>query len=152
LSFVSEAWDLAAKVEEETRMLGFHGVINLQLSQLDDKPSLRARCTLLGTATSTNRSPENAPQNSSSRIDVDFAVTTRILDKKDETEIGVLDIHTEVLASKVYGFGTDNDAGLSEKEMRSILSKELKGHGKSGVKLGSGVWSKAVQMLSGKAF
>ncbi|KAL4885842.1 hypothetical protein BJY04DRAFT_230099 [Aspergillus karnatakaensis] len=148
LRFISEAWDLASKVEEEARMLGFHGVTNLRLSELDNKPSLRARCTLLGPASSH----ENTQTTSNSRIDVDFAVTARILDRKGEFEVGTLDIHTEVLASKVYGFGTDNATGLSEKEMRSILSRELKGHGKSGVNLGSGVWSKAVQMLSGRVF
>ncbi|KAL4935327.1 Spc7 kinetochore protein-domain-containing protein [Aspergillus oleicola] len=146
LQFVSEAWDLALKVEEEARMLGFNGVTNTRLSEVEGKPSLRAGCTLLGTLHSAVfASP------SKSRVDIDFAVTIRILGK-DEPELGTLDIQTEVLASKVYGFGTDNESGLSEKEMRSILNKELKGHNKTGVKLGSGVWSKVVQMLSGRVF
>ncbi|KAL4784538.1 hypothetical protein BJX76DRAFT_216111 [Aspergillus varians] len=152
LRFVSEAWDLASDMEEEARMLGFHGVTNLRLLETGGKPSLRARCTLLGTAPPPDSSPEESRQDTSnSRIDVDFAVTTRILEK-DESDVGALDIQTEVIASKVYGFGTDNVTGLSEKEMRSILNKELRGHNKSGVKIGSGVWSQAVQMLSGKVF
>ncbi|KAL4905403.1 hypothetical protein BDW74DRAFT_177774 [Aspergillus multicolor] len=149
LRFVSAAWDLATKAEEEARMLGFHGVTNLRLSELE-KPSLRARCTLLGTVPLPAES--TTPSIGKSRIDVDFAVTTRIVDTSDENVLGVLDIQTEVIASKVYGFGTDNSTGLSEKEMRSILSKELKGSNKSGVKFGGGIWSKAVQTLEGKVF
>ncbi|KAL3466449.1 hypothetical protein BJX64DRAFT_228845 [Aspergillus heterothallicus] len=144
LRFVSEAWDLASNLEEEARMLEFYGVTKLRLSDVEEKLSLRARCILLRT------SKANSPQpTSQSRIDIDFAVTTRLLEKKDESELGVLDIHTTVLASKVYGFGTDNGTGPSEKEMQSILNKQLEGHGH---KLGNGVWSKAVQMLSAKAF
>lgn len=153
LRFISEAWDLASNVEEEARMLGFHGVTNLQLADKKENPSLRARCTLLGTGLSSDSATAKSHQNiNKSRIDVDFAVTTRISESKDENEIGALDIQTEVLASKIYGFGTDNSTGLSEKEMRNVLSKELRGHNKSGAKLGDGVWSKAVQMLSGKVF
>ncbi|RDW69030.1 kinetochore-microtubule binding complex subunit SPC105 [Aspergillus mulundensis] len=155
LRFVSTAWDLATKAEEEARMLGFHGVTNLRLSEIE-RPSLRARCTLLGTVplpTESNSSSKSENKsNGKSRIDVDFAVTTRIVDTNDENALGVLDIQTEVIASKVYGFGTDNTTGLSEKEMRSILSKELKASNKTGVKFGSGIWSKAVQTLEGKVF
>lgn len=153
LRFISEAWDLASNVEEEARMLGFHGVTNIQLADNKENPSLRARCTLLGTGIPSDSATLESQQSiNKSRIDVDFAVTTRIPESKDESEFGVLDIQTEVLASKIYGFGADNSTGLSEKEMRSILSKELRGHNKSGAKLGNGVWSKAVQMLSGKVF
>lgn len=155
LRFVSEAWDLATKAEEEARMLGFHGVTNLQFSELE-KPSLRARCTLLGTVSPpTDSTPLSKSQKRSKencRIDVDFAVTTCIVARDDGNALGVLDIQTEVIASKVYGFGTDNSKGLSEKEMRSILSKVLRGNSKSGVKFGSGVWSRAVQMLEGRVF
>jgi kinetochore protein Spc7/SPC105 len=144
LRFVSEAWNLATNLEEEARMLEFHGVTKLRLSDAEDNPSLRARCTLLGTSASKTPQPSGK-----SRIDVDFAVSTRIFEKKEESQIGVLDIQTTVLASKVYGFGTDNGTGLSEKEMQSILNKQLKGRE---TKFGNGVWSKAVQMLSGTVF
>ncbi|KAL2850033.1 hypothetical protein BJX68DRAFT_92962 [Aspergillus pseudodeflectus] len=144
LRFVSEAWDLASNLEEEARMLEFHGVTKLRLSDAEDKPTLRARCTLLGTSASKTPQPSGK-----SRIDVDFAVSTHILERKEESEIGVLDIQTTVLASKVYGFGTDNGTGLSEKEMQSILNKQLRGRE---TKFGNGVWSKAVQMLSGTVF
>ncbi|KKK23320.1 hypothetical protein P175DRAFT_0523659 [Aspergillus ochraceoroseus IBT 24754] len=155
LRFVSEAWDLASQLEEEAHMLEFQGVTKLHLSD-DTKPSLRARCTLLGTISlAPTKIPHSTPAKtqqatSKSRVDVDFAVTTRIREK--EGGIGVMDIQTDVIASKVYGFGTDNGTGPSEKEMQSILSKELKGVNKSGLSLGHGVWSKAVQMLSGKVF
>lgn len=150
LQFVSVAWDVASNAQEEVRMLGFHGVTNLRLMEVDDKPSLRARCTLLGSVAPLDPGTDSRT-NTTSRIDVDFAVTTRILEITEESPLGILDIQTEVIASKVYGFGTDNGTGLSEKEMRSILSKELKGKRK-GVQFGSGVWSSAVQMLSGRVF
>ncbi|KAL2822722.1 hypothetical protein BDW59DRAFT_102077 [Aspergillus cavernicola] len=154
LSVVSEAWDVTSNLEEEARMLQFHGVTKLRFSDVEEKPCLRARCTLLGSIPSaSNGTPAKMqPNTSNSRVDIDFAVTTRILENKDESEIGVLDVQTKVLASKVYGFGIDNGASLSENEMQSILSKELRGYNKSGVKFGSGVWSKAVHMLSGKVF
>ncbi|KAL4998204.1 hypothetical protein BDV10DRAFT_167484 [Aspergillus recurvatus] len=154
LRFVSGAWDLAEKAEEEARMLGFYGVTNLRLSGLE-KLSLRARCTLLGTVPPADSTPSSKSQkqiNGNCRVDVDFAVTTRIVEEDDENALGVLDIQTEVIASKVYGFGTDNSTGLSEKEMRSIMSKELRGNSKSAIKFGSGVWSRAVQMLEGRVF
>ncbi|KAI9376712.1 hypothetical protein BJX61DRAFT_488959 [Aspergillus egyptiacus] len=160
LHFVSKAWDDAAKLEEEARMLEFHGVTKLLFSEIEDKPVLRARCTLLGnlpppsktTTPTTPTTPAKAQPSNNSRIDVDFAMTTRVIDKKDNSDISVLDIQTKVLASKVYGFGTDNRTGPSENEMQSILSKELRGHAKSGVRFGSGIWGKAVQVLSGKVF
>lgn len=154
LRFISEAWDHATNLEEEARMLEFHGVTKLRFSDIEGNPSLRTRCTILGSVPPASASTPAQPQLSAnkSRIDIDFAVTTRVLDKKDESAIGTLDIQTKVLASKVYGFGTDNATGLSEKEMQGILSKELRGNNKSGIKFGSGVWSRAVQMLSGKVF
>lgn len=154
LRFISEAWDHATNLQEEARMLGFHGVTKLRFSDIEGNPSLRARCTILGSVppASISTPAPTKPSANKSRIDIDFAVTTRALEKKDERAIGTLDIQTKVLASKVYGFGTDNATGLSEKEMQGILSKELRGNNKSGIKFGSGVWSRAVQMLSGKVF
>lgn len=63
-----------------------------------------------------------------------------------------------MIASKVYGFGSGNEAGLSEVEMRKILSKglrggaEKKGGDAAALKLGGGVWSMAVRKLSGVVF
>ncbi|PYH98205.1 Spc7-domain-containing protein [Aspergillus ellipticus CBS 707.79] len=146
LHFISQAWDLTLKLEEEARMLEFCGVTKLKLLEVEDKPSLRARCTLLGPASSTTKQLTR-------RIDVDFAVKARILQNQEQAgEIGVLDIQTDVLASKVYGFGgTGNETGISENEMRSILSNGL-GENKSGLELGGGVWSTAVQKLTGAVF
>ncbi|TPR08272.1 Cytochrome P450 family protein [Aspergillus niger] len=158
LHFISQAWDLTLKLEEEARMLEFCGVTKLKLLEANDSsPSLHARCTLLSTG--------NTPQSQRRRIDVDFAVTTRILhnttgsqESNDKSDIGTLDIKTDVIASKVYGFGSGNEAGLSEVEMRKILSKGLRGGGEkkggdaSALKLGGGVWSMAVRKLSGVVF
>ncbi|GKZ69139.1 hypothetical protein AnigIFM50267_004326 [Aspergillus niger] len=158
LHFISQAWDLTLKLEEEARMLEFCGVTKLKLLEANDSsPSLRARCTLLSTG--------NTSQSQRRRIDVDFAVTTRILhsttggqESNDKSDIGTLDIKTDVIASKVYGFGSGNEAGLSEVEMRKILSKGLRGGGErkggdaSALKLGGGVWSMAVRKLSGVVF
>ncbi|GKZ17574.1 hypothetical protein AbraIFM66951_004330 [Aspergillus brasiliensis] len=164
LQFISQAWDLTLKLEEEARMLEFCGVTKLKLLEANDSPSLRARCTLLSAP------GDNTPQSTRQRIDVDFAVTTRILHNTahddedqesttDKSDIGTLDIKTDVIASKVYGFGSGNEAGLSEVEMRKILSKGLRGGGEkkkgddaSALKLGGGVWSMAVRKLSGVVF
>ncbi|RAK97832.1 kinetochore-microtubule binding complex subunit SPC105 [Aspergillus ibericus CBS 121593] len=148
LRFISQAWDLTLKLEEEARMLEFCGVTKLKLLEVEDTPSLRARCTLLSPITK----PSTASQ-TKRRIDVDFAVKTRILNNPDEQtgKIGILDIQTDVLASKVYGFGSGNKAGISETEMRSILSTGL-GEKTSDLQLGGGVWSTAVRKLTGAVF
>lgn len=170
LRFISEAWDLVLDLEEETRMLEFCGVTKLKLLEVQDKPALRARCTLLGTSAGkaskkTPTKPKNTTANDTRRIDIDFAVRTRILPQKQEDDdtaaggqIGTMDVETDVIASKIYGFGTGNTAGLSEDQMREILSREI-GHKKSttgggggGVQLGNGVWSRAVRMLTGTVF
>lgn len=178
LRFISEAWDLVLDLEEETRMLEFCGVTKLKLLEVQDKPALRARCTLLGTSSSTTagkaskKTPTKAKNTTTAtsetrRIDIDFAVRTRIFPQKQEDgdnapagsgEIGTMDVETDVIASKIYGFGTGNTAGLSEDQMREILSREI-GHKKSttggsggGVQLGNGVWSRAVRMLTGTVF
>ena len=175
LRFISEAWDLVLDLEEETRMLEFCGVTKLKLLEVQDKPALRARCTLLGTSTAgkaSKKTPTKAKNttttttNDTRRVDIDFAVKTRILPQKQEDgdtasagsgEIGTMDVETDVIASKIYGFGTGNTAGLSEDQMREILSREI-GHKEStagaggGVQLGNGVWSRAVRMLTGTVF
>ncbi|KAI9038549.1 kinetochore-microtubule binding complex subunit SPC105 [Aspergillus affinis] len=153
LHFISEAWDLMLNLEEEARMLEFCGVTKLKLSESDDQPSLRARCTILQTLPAGSKSTTKAPSASGPRrIDVDFAVKTRVISPADSAplgSVGVLDFETNVLASKVYGF--QKESGMSEPEMQKLLSKEL-GAKSSGLQLGGGVWSKAIQMLTGKAF
>ena len=163
LRFISEAWDLVIDLEEETRMLEFCGVTKLKLLEVQDKPALRARCTLLGTSAgkASKKTPTKAKNTTSEtrRIDIDFAVRTRILLPKQEDgdngsgQIGTMNVETDVIASKIYGFGTGNTAGLSEDQMQEILSREI-GHKKStgGVQLGNGVWSRAVRTLTGTVF
>lgn len=154
LRFVSEAWDLVLNLEEETRMLEFCGVTKLTLLEAEDKPSLRARCTLLGAPPS---SKNNRKGNTARRIDIDFAVKTRVL-QQHKNQIGVMDLETDVIATKVYGFGSSNQSGLSEDQMRDIIYQELGAGNKSedtkdaGVQLGHGVWCRAVRSLTGTVF
>ncbi|GFF39076.1 hypothetical protein IFM58399_05452 [Aspergillus lentulus] len=156
LRFISSAWDSVLSLEEEARMLEFCGVTKLRLSEDEDKLSLRARCTLLGTDTAEDRktpaskSTKKHTSNEKRRIDVDFAVRTRVVQGKKPGDVGSLDFQTDVIASKVYGFGSSNDLGMSETEMRTILCEEM--GEKTGVQLGNGVWSKAVRMLTGTVF
>ncbi|GFF47829.1 kinetochore protein spc7 [Aspergillus udagawae] len=157
LRFISNAWNSVLNLEEEARMLEFCGVTKLRLSEDEDKLSLRARCTLLGADTAENRktpaskSTKKHASNGKRRIDVDFAVRTRIVQGNESRDVGSLGFETDVIASKVYGFGSGNDLGMSETEMRTILCKEM-GEKTAGVQLGSGVWSKAVRMLTGTVF
>ncbi|KAF7159376.1 hypothetical protein CNMCM5623_004690 [Aspergillus felis] len=157
LRFISNAWNSVLSLEEEARMLEFCGVTKLKLSEDEDKLSLRARCTLLGTDTAegkktpASKTTKKHASNEKRRIDVDFAVRTRIVQGNESGDVGSLDFETDVIASKVYGFGSGNDLGMSEMEMRTILCKEM-GEKTAGVQLGNGVWSKAVRMLTGTVF
>ena len=164
LRFISEAWDLVLNLEEETRMLEFCGVTKLNLLEVEDKPSLRARCTLLGANPSSKKAPQNGKGkgNGTRRIDIDFAVKTHVLQKHKSDangarSIGVMDLETDVIATKIYGFDSGNQGGISEDQMRDILCQQIGASGKSkdvkaGVQLGDGVWSRAVRMLTGTIF
>lgn len=164
LRFISQAWDLVLKVEEEARMLEFCGVTKLKLLEVEDTPSLRARCTVLGTVSPsskvskipTKKGQANSNNGKSSgngtrRIDIDFAVRTRINTDGDGDAIGTMDLETDVLASKVYGFGSGNEVGISEAQMKDILANEIR-EKKGEVQLGNGIWSRAVRMLTGTVF
>lgn len=164
LRFISKAWDLVLDLEEETRMLEFCGVTKLKLLEVEDAPSLRARCTILGTVSPSSKVSKiptkkgQANSNSSSgsgngtrRIDIDFAVKTCINTAGDGDAIGAMDLETDVLASKVYGFGSGNESGISEAQMKDILANEI-GEKKGKLQLGNGVWSRAVRMLTGTVF
>jgi kinetochore protein Spc7/SPC105 len=154
LHFVASAWDRALGLENEARMLEFCGVTRLTLSEpAESSLSLRARCTLLGNAavpSTPSRKGSAAKNNGTKRIDVDFNVRTRII-PEDTKKIGTLDFDIDVLATKVYGFGSGNKSGLSGKEMQSILGMGLK-HQDGEAQLGNGVWCKAVRMLTGSVF
>ncbi|KAJ5514626.1 hypothetical protein N7463_004178 [Penicillium fimorum] len=155
LHFISSAWDRAVGLENEARMLEFCGVTRLTLSKPDEGSlSLRTRCTILGNATvsTSGRKGADSKNTSAKRIDVDFTVRTRIDTTDAENIVGSLDFDIDVLATKVYGFGTGNKSGLPDKELQSILSKGL-GRGKDGdAQLGNGVWCKAVRTLTGSVF
>ncbi|KAJ5649473.1 uncharacterized protein N7484_003196 [Penicillium longicatenatum] len=153
LRFISSAWDRTISLENEARMLEFCGVTRLTLSDPKNDLSLRARCTLLGNTAipSTPRRKGAAAKNSGAkRIDVDFTVRTRVNLNDDSQGIGSLDFDMDVVATKVYGFGSGNKAGLPDKEMQNILGKGLDS-GEAGA-LGNGVWCKAVQELTGSVF
>ncbi|KAL4891777.1 hypothetical protein BDV59DRAFT_181737 [Aspergillus ambiguus] len=151
LRFVSEAWNTMLNLEEEARMLEFCGVTKLKLLEAEDRLSLRARCTLLEAIPASAKPTKKAQNTGFKRIDVDFAVKTRVT-QGDGGSIGAMELETDVIASKVYGFGVSNKGqGPSENEMQNLLRNELGGK-KSGVTLGHGVWSKAVQLLSGTVF
>ncbi|OJJ46915.1 hypothetical protein ASPZODRAFT_131824 [Penicilliopsis zonata CBS 506.65] len=141
LRCISQAWDQVATLEEEARMLEFCGVTKLKLLDASESPSLRARCSVLGAKPNKQR------------IDIDFAVTMCIKEQRGgEHAIAVLEVKTDVIASKVYGFGTGNEVGLSEKEMQQILRQGLGAANKAGRRFGNGVWSNSVKMLTAKAF
>ncbi|KAJ5267575.1 Kinetochore Spc7 [Penicillium angulare] len=155
LHFISTAWDRTLGLENEARMLEFCGVTRLTLSDPKNNISLRARCTLLGNGIPSTSTPSRkgaATQNKGAkRIDVDFTVRTCINTNKDATEgIGGMDFNIDVLATKVYGFGSGNKSGLPDKDMQSILGKGLD-DAEAGA-LGNGVWCKAVQQLTGSVF
>lgn len=154
LHFVSTAWDRTLGLENEARMLEFCGVTRLTLSDPKANLSLRARCTLLGHAavsSTPGRKGAAAQDNGAKRIDVDFTVRTCINPDKDGSKgIGCMDFDIDVLATKVYGFGSGNKSGLPDKDMQSLLGKGLDG-AEAGA-LGNGVWCKAVQQLTGSVF
>jgi kinetochore protein Spc7/SPC105 len=156
LHFISRAWDRTVGLENEARMLEFCGVTRLTLSKPEEGLlSLRARCTLLGNATASmsGRKGATPKNNSTKRIDVDFTVRTRIdQNVAADSGIGSMDFDIDVLATKVYGFGTGNKSGLPDKELQSILGKELGQQQDSDVQLGNGVWCKAVRSLTGSVF
>ncbi|KAK4863464.1 hypothetical protein LT330_002242 [Penicillium expansum] len=155
LRFISSAWDRTVGLENEARMLEFCGVTRLTLSKPDEGSlSLRTRCTLLGNVAGSTpgRKGTALKNNTAKRIDVDFTVRTRIDKTNAENTIGVLDFDIDVLATKVYGFGTGSKSGIPDKELQSILGKGL-GQDKDGdVQLGNGVWCKAVRTLTGSVF
>ncbi|KAL1966659.1 hypothetical protein VTN77DRAFT_4070 [Rasamsonia byssochlamydoides] len=161
LRFISEAWNLALTLEEEMRMLEFNGVTKVTLMEKEGaRPSLRARCILLG-----NMTPGEPLRNA--RVDVDFIVTPRIVGQKNKGNAGEaigdkLELDVDVALSKVYGFGNHDGAGLSESRMRDIIlqSPAMSSQGKkkipseltSGSGLGHGVWGQAVRDLAVKVF
>ncbi|KAL2000052.1 hypothetical protein VTN02DRAFT_3615 [Thermoascus thermophilus] len=156
LRFVSEAWDLAQTVEEEIRVLGFCGVTRLKLvDDAEDGPLLRARCILLGgSAAAATTTPRKQPKEAKGRVDVDFTVKTRVgRDSTDGGELGKLELDLDVVATKVYGFGSNCGSGISESQMRDILRKEVQGKQQSsGRESRNGVWGRAVRELAGRVF
>jgi kinetochore protein Spc7/SPC105 len=152
LKFISSAWDRTVGLENEARMLEFCGVTRLTLSKPEDGSlSLRARCTLLGNAKAPSGRKSLSKGSNAKRIDVDFIVRTRINQNDADNTVGTLDFDIDVLATKVYGFGTGNKSGLPEKELQSMLGKGID-QNDSNIQLGNGVWCKAVRALTASVF
>ncbi|KAJ5236180.1 hypothetical protein N7489_006271 [Penicillium chrysogenum] len=155
LRFISSAWDRTVGLENEARMLEFCGVTRLTLCKPNEGSlSLRTRCTLLGNSTVSTPGSKgvDSKNNNAKRIDVDFTVRTRIDKANAENTIGSLDFDIDVLATKVYGFGTGSKSCLPDKELQSILGKGLGRDKNGGIQLGDGVWCKAVRTLTGSVF
>lgn len=154
LAFISDAWSLAYQLEEEIRVLNFQGVTKaVLLEKADAGPVLRVRCILVGSA-----GAEDAQQRS--RVDVDFHITPRISQQKDDAgkEAGNLTLDTDVAITKVYGF-TQSKKTLSDGQMRDAIlhhlgtaSKGKKESKSQPAKLGQGLWGKSVGALVSKAF
>lgn len=156
--FLSNAWDLTYRVEEETRALNFHGVTKTAVTDTTDVGvTSRARCILIGTF-DAGEGPKQA------RIDVDFRLMPRV-DGVKETDSDVvveqLRLYTDVAVSKVYGFSEEGSRKktLSDAQMRDVILRKLGYKGKGAdatsglaVDLGQGSWGKSVQELALKVF
>ncbi|EED16377.1 chromosome segregation protein Spc105, putative [Talaromyces stipitatus ATCC 10500] len=157
--FLTDAWDLTYRFEEETRFLNFHGVTKTAVTDAADVGvTSRARCILIGMVDS-GEGPKQA------RIDVDFRLTPRVNDVKEDssnTVVEKLQLYTDVAVSKVYGFPKEGTRKkiLSDAQMRDVILRKLRGHKGKGadvtsglmVNLGQGSWGRSVQELALKVF
>lgn len=148
--FITAAWNLVFALEEESRLLNLHGMTKLSL--LSENRTLRARCTLLSNAFKPLNKHKKPTAAKSKRVDLDFAVSTRIIPSDKDDELGSMDLDTAVSASKVYGFGKENELDISEDKMGAILSRKTKSGSSEGVVLGKGVWYRAVKVLAEEIF
>jgi kinetochore protein Spc7/SPC105 len=152
--FMSDAWDLTYRFEEEIRILNFYGVTKTALLDNPDAGlSSRARCILVG-----------AVDDRQARIDVDFCVTPRVDQTKDtdsDVVVEKLQLYTEVAVSKVYGFPDEGSRKktLSDAQMRDVILRKLGNKGKGtdlasrlAVNLGQGSWGRSAQELASKVF
>jgi kinetochore protein Spc7/SPC105 len=157
LSFLSEAWKLAIRLEEEIRVLEFYGVIKPKLAEHATGASLRTRCTLLGNVRGRETNHiARLPNIQNGRVDIDIVVTPYACvrtgtDKHvgDHLGLGKLALDTDVMVHKVYGFGDGGVVGVSESEMRTSLLEGLQANSSE---LGSGVWGTAARDLASIVF
>jgi kinetochore protein Spc7/SPC105 len=160
LSFLSEAWKLAIRLEEEIRVLEFYGVIKPKLAEHATGASLRTRCTLLGNVRGRETDHiARLPNIQNGRVDIDIVVTpyacvrTRtdkhVGDDEKGLGLGKLALDIDVMVHKVYGFGDGSVVGVSESEMRTSLLAGLQANSSE---LGSGVWGTAARDLASIVF
>ncbi|PCH03410.1 Kinetochore Spc7 [Penicillium occitanis (nom. inval.)] len=156
--FLSDAWDLTYRFEEETRVLNFHGVTKTAVTDTTDASvTSRARCILIGMF-DAGEGPKQA------RIDVDFRLMPKVDGVKENDSDAVvekLQLYTDVAVSKVYGFPEEGSRKkiLSDAQMRDVILRKLGHKGKGAdiasgllVNLGQGSWGKSVQELALKVF
>lgn len=156
--FLSDAWDLTYRFEEETRALNFHGVTKTAVTDTADVGvTSRARCILVGTV-DAGEGPKQA------RIDVDFRLVPKVDGVKEDDSDAVVEklrLYTDVAVSKVYGFPEEASRKkiLSDAQMRDVILRKLRHKGKGAdvtsgltVNLGQGSWGKSVQELALKVF
>ncbi|EEA21977.1 hypothetical protein TMatcc_008600 [Talaromyces marneffei ATCC 18224] len=156
--FLSDAWDLTYRFEEETRVLNFHGVTKTAVTDAADVGTTsRARCILIGMVDG-GEGPKQA------RIDVDFRLMPKVDGVKEDDSDAVVEklrLYTDVAVSKVYGFPEEASRKkiLSAAQMRDVILRKLGHKGKRAemgpgltVNLGQGSWGKSVQELALKVF
>lgn len=147
LRFISNTWALVINIEEETRLLGLHGMTKLKLSDQDSV--LRTRCTLLNSTSNPKSKSKVSSPTPNKRIDIDFLVRTRV-DSGDL--LAAMDIDTDISVSKIYGFGVDNQVGVSEDKIRDLLVERVTGKSAGSSGLGNGVWAAAVNGVGESVF
>lgn len=156
--FLSDAWDLTYRFEEETRALKFHGVTKTAATDTTDVGvTSRSRCILIGMF-DAGEGPKQA------RIDVDFRLMPKVDGVKEndsDAVVSKLRLYTDVAVSKVYGFPEEGSRKkiLSDAQMRDVILRKLGHKGKGAdvtsglmVNLGQGSWGKSVQELALKVF
>lgn len=156
--FLSDAWDLTYRFEEETRALNFHGVTKTATTDTTDVGvTSRSRCILIGMF-DAGEGPKQA------RIDVDFRLMPKVDGVKENDSDAVvekLQLYTDVAVSKVYGFSEECSRKkiLSDAQMRDVILRKLGQKGKGAdatsglmVNLGQGSWGRSVQELALKVF
>jgi kinetochore protein Spc7/SPC105 len=148
LHFLSQAWNLGLSLEEEIRVLEFCGVTKPKLIRKGAQASLKTRCIVLGDLTSVPGTAKLARHKG--RIDVDIIITPHV--RKTTGDLGKFELDSDVVVSKVYGFGSDNSVGMSETQMRDLIWKIIENKNNSHLELETSTWGKAVRELAAQVF
>ncbi|EZF24362.1 hypothetical protein H112_03215 [Trichophyton rubrum D6] len=155
LSGIARCWETAKSLQEEIRMLGYCGIVNIKSigAKRSEPTLLKIRCTLLGNI-KDKISPEevNKPkkkQGERARVDIDFTAKPKALEKyADGPNIGV-GIDFDATASTVYGFETSNDSETRDLRMNDLLTKLME---KPNQTFGSGLLRATVKAVEKRVF